>query len=63
MLKSCSVKSTVNQIRDQEDNLERKHLHYNFGELIRDRRKSLKMTQEELAKRIGKKRPYISRMT
>lgn len=33
-----------------------------FGELIRERRKSLKMTQEELAKKIGKKRPYISRI-
>lgn len=33
-----------------------------FGELIRFRRKELNMTQEELAKRIGKKRPYISRI-
>ena len=33
-----------------------------FGEVIRERRKSLKMTQQELANKIGKKRPYISRI-
>jgi len=33
-----------------------------FAEIIRDRRKSLKMTQEELANKVGKKRPYISRI-
>ena len=33
-----------------------------FAEIIKDRRKSLKMTQEELANKIGKKRPYISRI-
>ena len=33
-----------------------------FGEIIRSRRKELKMSQEDLAQRIGKKRPYISRI-
>ena len=33
-----------------------------FGEVIRYRRKELKMTQEELASLVGKKRPYISRI-
>ena len=33
-----------------------------FGEIIRDRRKKLNLSQEYLAKIIGKKRPYISRI-
>ena len=35
---------------------------YYFGEIIRDRRKELKMSQERLAEVVGKKRPYISRI-
>ncbi len=33
-----------------------------FGEIIRNRRKTMKLSQEDLAKKIGKKRPYISRI-
>ena len=33
-----------------------------FGEIIKNRRKELKMSQEDLAKLVGKKRPYISRI-
>lgn len=33
-----------------------------FGELMRERRKALKMTQEELAERVNAKRTYISRI-
>lgn len=33
-----------------------------FGELIKYRRKELNISQEELAQRVGKKRPYISRV-
>lgn len=35
---------------------------YYFGEIIRNRRKELNMTQEKLAEVVGKKRPYISRI-
>jgi ribosome-binding protein aMBF1 (putative translation factor) len=35
---------------------------YYFGEIIKSRRKELKMSQNELAELIGKKRPYISRI-
>ncbi len=35
---------------------------YYFGEIIRNRRKELKMSQERLAEIVGKKRPYISRI-
>lgn len=33
-----------------------------FGEIIRQRRRELGLSQEELAVKIGKKRPYISRI-
>ena len=35
---------------------------YYFGEIIRNRRKELKLSQNDLAERIGKQRPYISRI-
>ena len=35
---------------------------YYFGEIIRSRRKELKMNQDQLAELVGKKRPYISRI-
>ncbi len=35
---------------------------YYFGEILRNRRKELHMSQEELAQLVGKKRPYISRV-
>ncbi|HZK08451.1 MAG TPA: helix-turn-helix transcriptional regulator [Bacteroidales bacterium] len=35
---------------------------YYFGEIIKNRRKELQMSQENLAEKIGKKRPYISRI-
>ena len=40
---------------------EKAYLYY-FGEIIRNRRKELKMSQERLAEVVGKKRPYISRI-
>ncbi len=33
-----------------------------FGEIIRNRRKELHMSQQSLAEKVGKKRPYISRI-
>ena len=35
---------------------------YYYGEILRSRRKELKMSQNDLAERVGKKRPYISRI-
>jgi ribosome-binding protein aMBF1 (putative translation factor) len=35
---------------------------YYFGEIIKNRRKELKLSQQDLAELIGKKRPYISRI-
>ena len=35
---------------------------YYLSEILKSRRKELKLSQEELAKKVGKKRPYISRV-
>lgn len=35
---------------------------YYFGEILKSRRKELKMSQAQLAEKVGKKRPYISRI-
>ncbi len=35
---------------------------YYLSEVLKNRRKELKLTQEELAQKVGKKRPYISRV-
>ena len=35
---------------------------YYFGEIIKSRRKELNLSQEKLAEKVGKKRPYISRI-
>ena len=35
---------------------------YYFGEIVKSRRQELKITQEQLALKIGKKRTYISRI-
>ena len=35
---------------------------YYFGEIVKTRRKELKLSQAQLAERIGKKRPYVSRI-
>jgi len=33
-----------------------------LSEILKDRRKQLKLSQEDVAKKVGKKRPYISRV-
>lgn len=35
---------------------------YYLSEILKSRRKELKISQEELANKVGKKRPYISRV-
>lgn len=47
---------------DSREIFQKEAFAFYFGEVIRERRKSLKMTQEELANIVGKKRPYISRI-
>lgn len=47
---------------ESRENFREEAYSYYFGEIIRDRRKELNMTQEKLAETVGKKRPYISRI-
>ena len=35
---------------------------YYLSVILKDRRKELKLTQEDVAQKVGKKRPYISRV-
>ena len=37
-----------------------KALAYYYGEILKDRRKELKITQQQLANRVGKDRSYIA---
>ena len=46
----------------KRDEFTAKALSNYFGEIIRNQRKKLKLTQDELANLVGKKRPYISRV-
>ena len=39
---------------------ENKALAWYYGEVLRDKRKELKITQKELAEKIGKKREYVA---
>ena len=39
---------------------ENKAFAWYYGEILRDKRKELKITQKQLAERIGKKREYIA---
>lgn len=47
---------------DSREKFRKEAYSYYFGEIIRNRRKELKMSQEKLAEAVGKKRPYISRI-
>jgi len=47
---------------DSREKFREEAFSYYFGEIIKNRRKELKLTQSDLASLIGKKRPYISRV-
>jgi DNA-binding XRE family transcriptional regulator len=66
-MKAISAKTLLKQKVGSKGTKERQTFQeeafaYYFGTLLKQRRKSLKVTQAELAHRIGKKRPYISRV-
>ena len=67
MGKSVNVKELLNKKFGEKGTESREKFNegafsYYFGEIIRNRRKELKISQEDLARSIGKKRPYISRI-
>jgi len=41
---------------------ESKALAWYYGEILRDKRKELKLTQKQLAEQVGQKREYISQI-
>ena len=47
---------------ESREKFREKSFSYYFGEIIKNRRKELKLSQNDLAELIGKKRPYISRI-
>ncbi len=47
---------------ESRDKFESEAQAYYYGIVLRERRKELKMTQQELAERVGAKRSYIARI-
>jgi ribosome-binding protein aMBF1 (putative translation factor) len=67
MGKSINAKELIANRYGKEGSAEREKFReeafsYYFGEIIKNRRKELQMSQESLAEKVGKKRPYISRI-
>ncbi len=67
MGKSISAKELIAKRYGEKGSKEREKFRedafsYYFGEIIKNRRKELQLTQENLADRVGKKRTYISRV-
>lgn len=67
MGKSVNAKELIAERYGKEGSKEREQFRedafsYYFGEIIKSRRKQLRMSQESLAEKVGKKRPYISRI-
>ena len=46
----------------EREKFDKESMDYYLGEILKARRKELKLTQAALAEKIGKKRPYISRV-
>lgn len=62
---------TTNQLLDEKygehgtasrEVFNEKAMAWYYGEILRNRRKELKMTQKQLAKKIGKEQSYIARV-
>ena len=46
----------------EREEFDSKSISWYYGEILRDRRKALNLTQQELARKIGKERSYIGRI-
>lgn len=69
--KKLAKLKTTNQLLDQKygehgtatrEEFNEKTMAWYYGEILRDRRKSLKLTQKQLAQKIGKEQSYIARV-
>jgi DNA-binding XRE family transcriptional regulator len=47
---------------ERRDNLEERAQYFVISEMLKDARKEAKMTQEQLAEKVGTKKSYISRL-
>ncbi len=47
---------------EERDAFDAKAMAWYYGEILRNRRKELQLTQKELAERVGKERTYINRI-
>lgn len=47
---------------ESRERFEEEAIVFYYAEILRNRRKELKMTQKELAEKVGKKRSYIARI-
>ncbi|MEP0365700.1 MAG: helix-turn-helix transcriptional regulator [Cyclobacteriaceae bacterium] len=66
-MKAKSAKELLNERygergTEQREQFREEAFSFYFGQIIKSRRKELKLSQNELADRIGKQRPYISRI-
>ena len=67
MAKTINAKDLLDKKYGKKGSAERETFNegafsFYFGEIIKARRKELNMSQEDLAEKVGKKRPYISRI-
>ncbi len=62
MAKSINAKRYGKEGSKEREKFREDAFSYYFGEIIKNRRKELNLSQENLAEKIGKKRPYISRI-
>lgn len=58
---NCLIVNMAKKAQKAAKNLKRKH-NLNYGVILRNRRKELKMTQKELAEKVGTARSYIARI-
>ncbi|MBS5795401.1 MAG: helix-turn-helix domain-containing protein [Dysgonomonas mossii] len=47
---------------ETRDNFEKEAIAHYYGEILKDKRKELKLTQESLAEKVGLKRSYIAKI-
>ena len=58
---NCLIVNMAKKAQKAAKNLKRKY-NLNYGVILRNRRKELKMTQKELAEKVGTARSYIARI-
>jgi len=57
---SCLTRNTENMVRQPRRVFNEKTIAQYYGEILRDRRRELKLTQKQLAQKISKKQSYIA---